>query len=85
MPPPPRPGANSECPRLTPTSTLEERLEHIEALCQRINGYIRFIGEVGGLAKASAEAKKRAVVAFHDRLAAAERQLDHIQEELRLV
>jgi hypothetical protein len=70
---------------LSPCCTLEERLQRIEALGQRITGYIRFIREVGSLTSASAEAKQRAVTAFHDRLVAAENQLGRIQEELRLV
>jgi hypothetical protein len=39
---------------------------------------------VGELKSSSAEAKDKAVVAFHDRLAALEGQLARIHEELQL-
>jgi hypothetical protein len=68
----------------TPPWTLEERLQRIEAMGQRISGYIRFICQVGSLGGSSTEAKERAVAAFYDRLAAAEGQLSRIQEDLRL-
>ncbi len=64
--------------------TLEERLQRIEAMGQRISGYIRFICQVGSLDGTSTEAKERAVAAFYDRLLAAEGQLSRIQEDLRL-
>ena len=67
-----------------PPWTLEERLLRIEAMGQRINGYIQFICQVGSLSSTSTEAKERAVAAFYDRLAAAEGQLHRIQEGLRL-
>ena len=68
----------------TPPWTLEERLQRIEAMGQRISGYIRFICQVGSLNGTSTEAKERAVAAFYDRLTAAEGQLSRIQEDLRL-
>ena len=68
----------------TPPWTLEERLQRIEAMGQRINGYIRFICQIGSLTGTSTEAKERAVAAFYDRLAAVEGQLQRIQEDLRL-
>lgn len=68
----------------TPPWTLEERLQRIDAMGQRISGYIRFICQVGSLTGTSAEAKERAVAAFYERLAAAEGQLSRIQEDLRL-
>jgi len=69
---------------LLPLSTTEDRLRHIEVLGQRINGYVQFIAEVGNLAGTSAEAKDRAVLAFHERLVVLENHLGRIQEELRL-
>ena len=71
-------------PALTPPWTTEERLQRIAALGERIAGYVRFMGEVGGLSGTSAEMKDRAVAAFYERLALAESQLGRIQEDLRL-
>jgi hypothetical protein len=64
--------------------TTEERLHQIEALGQRIAGYVRFMCQVGGLNGTSAEMKERAVTAFHERMALLESQLARIQEDLRL-
>ncbi len=75
--PPPWPGQSPPC-------TTEERLLRIEAMGKRIHEYVQFMCQVGGLSGSSAEAKERAVVAFYERLAALERQLGRIQEELRL-
>jgi hypothetical protein len=63
---------------------MGERLQRIEALGNRISGYIRFICQVGNLNGSSGEAKEKAVIAFYERLAAAESQLGRIQEDLRL-
>ena len=71
-------------PWVQPALTTEERLQHIEALGQRIAGYVRFICQVGGLNGTSAEMKGRAVTAFHVRLALLESQRGRIQEVLRL-
>jgi hypothetical protein len=68
----------------TPPWTLEERLQRIEAMGQRISDYIRFICQVGSLTGTSTEAKERAVAAFYDRLVTAEGQLRRIEEDLRL-
>jgi hypothetical protein len=64
--------------------TLEDRLRCIEALGQRIEGYVQFMSEVGSLNGTSTEAKERAVAQFYEQLAAAEAQLGRIQEALRL-
>ena len=71
-------------PWVQPPLTTEQRLQHIEALGQRIAGYVRFMGQVGGLNGTSAEMKDRAVAAFYERMALAESQLGRIQEDLRL-
>ncbi len=71
-------------PSPTPPWTLEERLHGIEAMGQRIDGYIRFMCQVASLNGASAEAKERAVTAFYERLVLVESQLGRIQEDLRL-
>jgi len=68
----------------TPPGTTEERLQRIEAMSQRISGYVQFMCKVEHLNGSSGEAKDRAVAAFYERLAALERQLARIQEELRL-
>jgi hypothetical protein len=75
----PRASAN-----LAPPRTMEERVQRIEALGQRIDGYIRFMCQVETLTGTSAEAKERAVTAFYDRILVVERQLSRIQEDLRL-
>jgi hypothetical protein len=69
---------------LAPPRTMEERLQRIETLGQRIDGYIRFMCEIGSLTGTSAEAKERAVTAFYERMLVVERQLARIQEDLRL-
>ena len=69
---------------LTPPWTQEERLQRIEAMGQRISGYIRFIRQVDSLSGTSAEAKERAVIAFYDRMMAVDSQLSRIREDLQL-
>jgi hypothetical protein len=64
--------------------TTAERLQRIEAMGKRIGGYIAFMAEVPTLNGTSAEAKDRAVEAFHDRLVVLEGQLARIQDELKL-
>ena len=51
---------------------------------QRVNDYAEFMCRVDGLTGTSAEAKEKAIVAFHERMVAFEHQLGRIQEELRL-
>lgn len=68
----------------TPAANLEERLKRIEAMGQRIDGYVQFICKVGSLNGTSAEAKERAVTAFYERMVVVENQLCRIQEILRL-
>ena len=68
----------------TPPWTLEERLQRIGVLAQRISGYVQFMCQVGNLNGTSGEAKERAVAAFYERMAALERQLARIQEDLQL-
>jgi hypothetical protein len=83
----PAPSALTEAqidPWPAPPVTTAERLRVSDALGKRIDGYIRVMCQVGDLAGTSAEAKERAVAAFHDRLVIADRQLGRIQEELRL-
>ena len=68
----------------TPPWTTEERLKRIEAMTQRINGYVEFMRQISNLNGSSAEAKDKAVAAFYERMVALERQLGRIQEDLRL-
>ena len=51
---------------------------------RRINAYVQFMGKVGNLNGTSAEAKDKAVAAFYERMAALERQLGRIQEDLQI-
>jgi hypothetical protein len=69
---------------LAPPCTVKERLQRIEAMGQRMNGYIRFILQIDNLSGTSAEAKEKAVIAFYDRMVALESQLMRIQEDVRL-
>lgn len=71
-------------PWSTPPCTTTERLQRIEAIRQRINGYVQFIGKVGDLNGTSAEAKEKAIAAFYERMVVLERQLGRIQEDLQL-
>ena len=70
--------------RQTAPLTTESRLECIEALAEKIEGYIRFICKAGSLSGTSSEAKEKAVIAFYERMVILERQLGRIQEDLRL-
>jgi hypothetical protein len=64
--------------------TTDDRLRDIAAMGQRIHGYIEFMCQIGNLGGTSGEAKEIAIAAFHERLAALERQLGRIHEELQL-
>jgi len=77
----------SKAPAVVETTapwTMEERLRRIEAMSQRINGFIQFMCQVANLTGTSAEAKDRAVTAFYEEMVLVEGQLGRIQEELRL-
>jgi 3-deoxy-D-arabino-heptulosonate 7-phosphate (DAHP) synthase class II len=67
-----------------PPLTTEDRLKCIEALGERIAGYVRFMSAVGTLNGSSKELKERAVAAFYEQLALTEGQLRRIQDDLRL-
>jgi len=68
----------------SPPWTTEERLQRIQVMGQRIDGYIQFMCKVGDLTGTSSEAKERAVLAFYEQMIVVDRQLGRIQEELRL-
>jgi hypothetical protein len=88
--PPSRSGARLDtplpppAPSLLPCLTTQDRLQQIEVLGQRINGYVQFIREVGVLGGSSGEARARAVADFYEQLVILEGRLCRIQEELRL-
>lgn len=67
-----------------PYRTPEERVQDIEQLYGRVTEYVQFMSKVAQMKGTSAEAKDRALAAFHDRLARMERELGKIQEELML-
>jgi len=86
-PPPAAPPAREPLrpgPAHRPEMTTQDRLREIEMLRQRVNDYAAFMCRVDGLTSTSAEAKEKAVAAFHERMVALERQLGRIQEALRL-
>jgi hypothetical protein len=64
--------------------TLAERLRRIEAMGQRINGYIQFMCQAGSLNSISAEAKDSAISAFYARMVQVERDLGRIHDEFKL-
>lgn len=68
----------------TPPWTLEERLQRIEVMGQKIDGYVSFMCQVASLNGASAEVKERAVTIFYEQLVVVEKQLRHIYDNLRL-
>ncbi len=83
----PKPAKSTSIPAahsLPPMLTTEERLTRIAALAERVDSHVKYICSVKGLNGSSAEAKHQAVADFHDRLVALERQLNKIQEDLRL-
>lgn len=65
-------------------STTQEYLQRIEAMGQRINGYIRFICGAGDLNGTSTEAREKAIAAFYERMVVLERQLGRVRDDLRL-
>src|SRR5262249_49661882 len=74
----PRPAPHAE----QPPPTTEELLRAIEMMGQRINGYVQFMCQAGSRSGTSAEARERAIAAFHEKITAAERQLGRIEEDL---
>lgn len=67
-----------------PALTIQQRLEDVDKLLARVNEHVVFMRGAEALPGSSAEAKEAAVAAFHDRMAALERQLARISEGLRL-
>jgi hypothetical protein len=67
-----------------PPQSLEDRLHRIEAMGQRITGYIQFMCTAATLNGSSNEAKERGVTAFYEQMLVVENQLRKIQESLWL-
>jgi hypothetical protein len=68
----------------TPAGTVEERLERIQALGERIAEHIVFMCRPGTPSGTSTEVKEKAVEAFYERLIVVERQLGLIKEGMLL-
>ena len=62
----------------------DERVRGIAAVGERIRGHVQFLCQVDTLGGTSAAAKEAALAAFHERLAALERRLARIHDELQL-
>ena len=69
---------------LTAPWTTAERLQHIEALGLRINGYVQFMCQAGNPNNASAEATERAALAFHEQMVLLESRLSRIHGDFKL-
>jgi hypothetical protein len=67
-----------------PPASVEDSLERIRAMGERVSGYVEFMEAVGTLGGTSAESKERAVAAFYERMVVLERELGRIAEELQL-
>jgi hypothetical protein len=79
--------ARSILPRpmaLTTPWTTEERLQRVEAMGQRIHGYIEFMCQVGKQKTTSGEAQEKAVIAFYEQMVVVERQLRRIHDDFQL-
>jgi hypothetical protein len=83
-PAPPRDAARAEDLATKPCVTTADRLERIRELGRKIEEHVRFVARVETLPGTSAEARARAVAAFHDRLALLEGALARTLDELRL-
>ena len=68
----------------TPPWTTQDRLQRIEAMGQRINGYLQFMCQAGNRNGTSAEALEKAVVAFYEQMALLESQLGRIHDDFKL-
>jgi hypothetical protein len=71
-------------PWATPPWTMEERLRRIEAMGQRIHGFVEFMCKIGSMNGSCDSSKEKAVTAFYERLVIVERQLGKIQEDVQL-
>jgi len=72
-------------PYHTPAWTTEERLQRIDSMGLRISSFVEFMCKAGNHNGISAEAKEKAIAAFYEQMVIAERQLERIQHDLKLV
>jgi hypothetical protein len=80
---PPAPGLLTGLWQPAPCTT-EERLQCIEAMGRRIDGYVEYMCQSSSLSGTSVEAKEKAVASFYERMVILERQLGRIHDELQL-
>src|SRR4051812_25442542 len=80
----PPPEDTQSWPELLRPVTMEERLQNMATMLERLTGYVKYMSKAATLTGPSAEAKEKAVIAFYERMVILERQLGRIQEELRL-
>jgi hypothetical protein len=64
--------------------TVDERRADIDRISLRITDIVRFMCDMKDLPGTSTEVRDKALTAFHERMVAAEKQLAHIQDRLRL-
>ena len=64
--------------------TLEERVQRIEAMHKRMDGYIQFMCKIATMPGTSGEMKERAVTLFYEQMVIVEKQLEHIHDTFRL-
>jgi len=72
-------GLSSQSP-----ATPDDRRSDIGRIAERISGMARFMCDLNDLPGTSAEVREKALIAFHERIVAAEKHLAHIQDRLRL-
>jgi len=73
----------AETPSNTPL-TLDERVQRIQAMHKRMDGYIQYMCTIATMAGTSGEMKERAVTLFYEKMVSVEKQLAHIHDEFRL-
>ncbi len=78
------PGASGPLPETPAPVAVDERIERIEKLWQRSDGYVQFICKAGRLGGTSGELKERALNALSAQLVIIERQLSRIHDDLQL-
>lgn len=83
----PAPAALAKLRAESPSSaplTLDERVQRIQAMHLRIDGYVRYMCQIATTNGASAEVKERAVTHFYEKLVSVEKQLAEIHDAYRL-
>ena len=68
----------------TAPTTTQERLIRIEALGQRIAGYVQSMCRADNSNGTSVDAREKAVQAFYEQMVVLDRQLGRIQEDFQL-